>query len=41
MLISHICIYIEDIFQIRMTLSNNDIKQATKTGIVGTLELPQ
>ena len=33
--------FIEDIFQIRMTLTDNNIKEATKTGIVGTLELPQ
>ena len=33
--------FIEDIFQIRMTLTNNNIKEATKTGIVGTLELPE
>ena len=33
--------FIEDIFQIRMTLTDNNIKEATKTGIVGTLELQQ
>ncbi len=33
--------FVEDIFNIRMTLTNNDLKQATETGIVGTLELPE
>ena len=33
--------FIEDIFQIRMILTNNDIKRATETGIVGTLQLPE
>ena len=33
--------FVEDIFNIRMTLTNNDLKQATETGIVGTLQLPE
>ena len=33
--------FVEDIFNIRMTLTNGDIKRATETGIVGTLQLPE
>ena len=33
--------FIEDVFNIRMILTNNDLKSATETGIVGTLELPE
>ena len=33
--------FIEDIFHIRMILTNNDLKEATETGIVGTLQLPE
>ena len=33
--------FVEDIFNIRMTLTNGDLKRATETGIVGTLQLPE
>ena len=33
--------FIEDVFNIRMILTNNDLKTATETGIVGTLQLPE
>ena len=33
--------FVEDVFNIRMILTNNDLKSATETGIVGTLELPE